>query len=816
MFIHYFKTAIRNLFRNKVYSLINLLGLAIGMGVCLLIYQYINFELSYDQFHENAQNIYRLTVTGIRDGKEFQSTAYTSYAVGVKGKEMIPEIEDFVRIHPQIDPLVVSNKEKNEHYQEINCWYVDSNFLQMFNFPIKYGNGELALSGKYNVVITEQMALKYFGDTNPLGKELQVSGGKLSGNFMVTGVLKTLPMNSHLQFDFLFPMEFLLENERTYSEGSGWDWYNFVTYVLVNKTAVLDKVTAKFEQVFTTHIGDNSAKSNDVLKTRLQSMLDIHLKSDYSEDFGANNGDIQNIRLFSIIAIFILLMAWVNYINLSSVSAMRRAKEVGVRKSIGAVRKQLVVQFMIESSLINVIAAILSIFVAYLMLPALNNIIGRELELSVLHNQRFWLWFFLVIIFGTLFSGLYPAFVLSSSKPISVLKSIKVGQKGGLNLRRGLIVFQFLISVLLISGTYLIYSQVIFMKNQDLGIDMEKILVLKGPSTILEIDRSLQESKFQFFKDKVVSHHSISAVSGSGSVPGKGSNGTTSMWKLGAPIGSSRRGNIVFVDFDFNNTYSLEFLAGRPFTQDMLLKGNEVIINEEAVRTFGLGNPENALQEELVIDWGDTDTARVIGVVKDFHWHSLRDAHFPNLFVLSQFYNLYFSLKMDLSNIQESIDHIQSSYKLAFPNDPFDYFFLDDNFNSQYRSDIQFRNLFTYFSILAIFISCLGLHALVSFSTTLRVKEIGIRKVFGANVGSLMAMLSREYIVLLSIAMMLAFPVIILWGRAWLNHYAFRIDIGIDLYLTPPLVLMVITFLTVAYRTYTSARINPVKSLKVE
>ncbi|WP_086540132.1 ABC transporter permease, partial [Algoriphagus antarcticus] len=777
MITHYFKVASRNLAKNKIFSFINILGLAVGMGVFLLIFQYVYFESSYDRFHSNAENIYRLTVTSKRGG-DLNSSAYSGFALGPSGKEMIPEIEQFVRIQPQIERMVVSNKQDNLHFQENRSWYVDSNFLQLFDFPLIYGDLRSALITKNNIVITEEIAQKYFGNNNCLGKELQVNEGLLVGNFTVAGVLKELPSNSHLQFDILLPMGFLLENEKTYTESNGWEWANFVTYVSIDKNGDPEIVAKKFDQVFATHIGDILEEEKVTLEAGLQPLVDIHLKSEFAGDIAANNGDSQHITFFSIIAIVILLMAWANYINLSTVQALGRAKEIGVKKIIGADRKQLIGQFLMESFLVNFLAAVFSIGIAYLLLPILNKILGQKLSLDVITNLKFLGGFALVIVVGTLLSGLYSAFILSGHKPLNILKSNTIKQRGGLSLRKGLIIFQFFISMLLISGTYLIYRQVLFMKNQDLVLDIEKILVLDGPSRILEKDRLAQESKFQVFKEQVSKHLTISEVSGSSSIPGRGSSATLDMWALDAPdeMGLKQSSSIIFIDDDFFDTYDFELLSGEDFRERGKWIPNDVIINEAAVRAFGLQDPANAIGKRLAADYGSVDTITVSAVVKDFHWSSLKDSYTPYVFVHNQFYNSYYSLKIDISDIQGSMDHIQAAYNSAFPEDPFNYYFLDEDFNRQYQADIQFANLFSAFSILAIIIACLGLFALVSVTAILRAKEVSIRKVLGASVGKLMLLLVREYIFLLGVSAVLAVPAVIWGGKAWLENYAYRVE----------------------------------------
>ncbi|MDN5213322.1 ABC transporter permease [Fulvivirgaceae bacterium BMA12] len=815
MLRNYLTVAIRNLARDKTFTLINVLGLALGMSVCLSIYQYIRFELSYDKFHRDAQNTYRLTQNEIKNGEDLGTKIYTTYALGPSGKEVIPEIEDYVRVRPWDIGPVISNPENNEIHQEDEIFYVDDNFLQMFDFQLLYGERESVLTGKYNMVISEQIAIKYFGNTNPIGKNLKVSEDPLSGEFVVTGVLKALPVNSHLQFDFLLPITFLLENYGFYRRGSGWEISDFVTYVKLAKDVDLAQVGKKFDRLIDQHGGDNLGHGSGAIKTGFQPITDVHLHSDYSADFVSNNGDIQHVHIFSIIAIFILFVAWANYISLSTARAIRRAREVGIRKSIGAQRMQLISQFLLDSFLINLVAAILSLGLAFLWLPVLNNIIGKELVLYVLEEPEFWGQLLAITIFGSILSGLYPAFILSAFKPVSMLKSAKTNLAGGFGLRKSLVVFQFLISVLLIAGTYLVYQQISFMKHKDLGVNMEKILVVNGPREILKtikLEGSSLESKYQSFRNKATSHYTISDVSATVTVPGKGFYFTEGFWRSGKPVDSKKTGNVVIVDTDFANTYDLEYLARAPHLNEMF-REEGAIINEEAVKVYGFESAEDALYETLT---NGGDSLKVLGVVKNLHWNSLRDAHSPILFALNNEWGAYLSLKINLSDIPETLAHIKSSFQTVFPDDPFHYFFLEDDFNRQYQSDLQFRNLFMVFAILAIFIACLGLFALVSFSATQRVKEIGIRKVFGAGVGKLMILLSKEYAILLLIANVVAVPVIILGGKAWLANYAFKVAMGVELFLIPALASIVVSLLTVSYRTYAAANLNPANSLRSE
>ncbi|MDF9796582.1 putative ABC transport system permease protein [Catalinimonas alkaloidigena] len=815
MFRHYFNISTRVLLRHKFYSAINILGLAVGMGVALLIYQYIHFELSYDKFHEDAENIYRLTQTTIRNGENLGTGVYTTYGLGPTAKAEIPGVETFVRVYPDDIGMTVINPESDEKYQEQEgrIWYVDSAFLEMFSFPLKQGLAKTSLNEQHNILLTEAMAIKYFGDSNPLGKTIEISAGVLSGSFTVSGVLEALPANTHLQFDFLLPIDYLLSRYGPFkNHDDGWDWERFVTYIQTNDEVQADNLNEKLDQLVSRHVGEGLSKSDSYWKIGLQPLTDIHLRSNFPKDLASSPGNIQNVRFFAMIGLFILMMAWVNYINLSTAHAMQRAKEVGVRKTIGALKNQLISQFMVESCMINLTAGTIAIGIAYFSLPVLNNIIGIELTFNVLQIPEFWAAFFLIILFGTLLSGIYPSFVLPSFNPLKVLKFITISPGRGFSLRKGLIAFQFLMSVLLISGTYLVYQQITFMKDQDLGFELERILIVNGPRVAIQDGQEALISLFETFETEVLQHHTITSISGTSHIPGRGYMGGWNARKLGEPESAAKEGMVIFTDSYITDTYDMKYLAKRELPAE-ISNYEWLILNEEAVKTYGLGSPEEALNKHLLV-FGDT--LKILGIVENIHWSSLKTTHLPILFTVDRYYGAYFSIKMNMSDIDESIAHIEDAYQQIYPDDPFQYFFLDDAFNRQYQADLQFRNLFSAFSALAIFIACIGLFALVSYSATLRIKEIGIRKVLGAGVGHLMILLSREYLILLLIAIGLAVPAIIIGGKAWLENYAYKVGLGIDLFLIPGLILLLISFLTVSYKTFASARANPVEALKSE
>lgn len=812
MLKNYLQIGLRSLLRNKVFSLINILGLSVGMGVCLVIFQFIEFETSFDKFHSNVQNTYRPIQKEKKNGDQVEASSYSTFGFGPTVKENIPEIEKFVRIHPHYIGPVVVNPEKNDPYQEDGLWYVERNFLEMFDFPLKYGNRTTILNEKHSVVITENLALKYFGDTNPIGKELRFTLGDLSGDFTVTGVLEKLPSNSHIQFDLLIPIQFLLENYGAYKREDGSQWRNFITYVSIHKNAKHEKVELKINQLAGT--GNYLSSPKEKYITKLQPVTDIHLQPGLSEESATKNGNVSHLYFYSLIAIFILLMAWINYINMSTALAIQRTKEVGVRKTIGASKGQLIGQFMTESILMHLSASAFAIILAFFLLPVLNQLTGKDIQFTLIQDPDFWIIFACAAIIGSIVSGFYPAFVLSSYHPVNIFNSNNFTLNRKFSLRKSLLVFQFLLSILLISGALLVNRQINFMKSQDLGIEMEKIIVVQGPR-ILDYDNL--KLSYQSFKSKLTSHHSILSATGTGTIPGRGNMWGGDVWRSRDLKGDPKTGNIEQVDDDFSYTFDLKFIAGKPFANEIerIRYEGPIIINESAVKTFDFESPEDAINEKLYIQvGGDTVELPIVGVVKDFHWHSLKDGHTANFYFQNNEYGAYFSIKINTSDVKETIGHIKTSFDLVFPGNPFDYFFLDDDFNRQYQSDLQFGKLFSSFSILAIFIACLGLFALVSFTATLKVKEIGVRKVLGASIADLMLLLSSEYFRLLVIAFVLATPMVIYGSSYWLDNYAYRIDIGINLILIPPLILLLMALLTVGYRTYMASKSNPVESLR--
>lgn len=814
MYKHYLLIAWRHLLRHKFYSTINLLSLAVGMGVCLLIYQYVYHEMTYDRFHKNYENIYRVIIKETNsDLKETYPS--TGYALGAIAQAEIPEIKSFVRKERFNKGAIIQNpvNEHVFHEEGDDLLFVDSSFFSVFSFPLISGKKENLFDDSYSLVLTEKSAQKYFGNHNPIGKTLTINGSVSPGNYTVKGVLKDLPANSHLNFAFLLPMSNYIEYGwgGAVKKQDGWTGFSVVTYLRLDEKAELPRVSKKLTDLIAKYTRNKRSDQDIIEEVMLQPLSDIYLKSGELSWVGylRQIGSLQNIKIFSLVASFILILAWVNYINLSTALSMYRAREVGIRKSLGAHRPQILSQFLMESFLVNVLSALLAICIAYVLLPILNQITGKAITLNMLYEPMFWLGFIALVVGGAILSGIYPAFILSSFKPSRILGSGRTSLTRSIQLRKVLILFQFLISLLLLSGTYLIYRQTSFMKSQALGIDIDKILILRSPR--VKQNSNEASSKFAAFKAKLLEHHSIGFVSSSLLSPGD--YWVLSYRKLGKPESETPHSRGFYASLDFEQTYGLELMAGSTFSPEMPDE-KVVIINEAALRAFDLGSPENAIDQKLVIN---TKESRIVGVVKNFHWHSLAESHKPYVIQLfNEGFNPYISINLNLSNSSESLAYIEDTYRAFFPNNPFEYFFADKAFNQHYQNEVQFRNIFFAFTLLTLFIACIGLFALVSFSATMKTKEIGIRKILGASIQDLMILLAKEYFILLSLAIAFMIPLFLYGAKTWLENYAYRVPLSLDLIIIPAFILIILSLLSISYRMFIAANANPVDSLRAE
>lgn len=804
MFSSYFRTAIRSLLKNKVFSFLNILGLAIGMACCMVIFQYVTYEKSYDKFHDNYQNIYRVQYNYYQNGTSIFECAAAVPAVGRAMKADFPEVLDFSVAFPTSGIITY----ENISFREEKIQLATPSWLTMFDWQMIEGNLETALEGPDKAVITEKAARKYFGTEDPMGKTILLGGDR---NFVVNGIIKNVPSNSHIKFDILLSIQTLINQTNGDAETS-WGWYDHNTYVTLADGTDPKAFDAKFADYMQEIRGEQFAARNNLQEFILQPITDIHLKSNLlQESEPQENGDAQSVYFLGILAIFILIIAWVNYINLASAKSMERAKEVGVRKVLGAHKSQLIRQFIVESIIVNLMAAIISFGIVALVIPYFNNLTNSPLSLSLIFNSGTWVLIVSVFLLGAFLSGLYPAFILSSFKPIVVLKGKMSSSGKGATLRKALVTFQFVSSVFLIAGTLIVYKQLSYLRNQDLGFDMEETLVLKGPG-VLQVD-SLFGNYLKGFKSGLLRNTSIKAFTTSSNVPGDEIFWTNGAKRAEAPNSDYKTVYNVGIDYDYVPTYEIELVAGRNFDLSFKTDTAAAILNIAGTQFLGFESPEAAIGQK--ISHGGMDKT-VIGVLDNYNQMSLKSTVAPILYRLTPTNNTFFSLKLNAINPVQTLTDVKAEWERFFPGNPFDYFYLDTFFNRQYGKEDQFGKVFSIFSGLAIFVSCLGLFGLSAFSALQRNKEIGIRKVLGATVPNILLLLSREYVILISIAVVVGVPLTYVAMDSWLNNFPYRTNMDWSLFAASACIILVVALLTVAYQTIRTARANPSSTLRDE
>lgn len=814
MIKNYFKVAFRNLLSKKVYSGINILGLSIGLACCLLIFQYVAFEYSFDRFHENEPKLYRVLQSYARGGDELdQGHAYTAQALAPALEEGVPEILHITRLHSD-NAILSSAAHPEQVFEEEGVLYADPEFLKMFTFPLVAGDIGRALESG-TALLSESAAQKYFGEANPVGQVLDVTG-QVEKSYRVTGVFKDVPANSHLQFDVLLPMVDLLRGENYSNEPEGgWSWNNFSTYIQLHPAADLAEAERKMTEVYLAHRGEVLRQQGARSALHIQPLRDIHLNAETTGPLDAVMGSYRTVYFFTIIGLITLGIALVNYVNLATARALNRAREVGVRKVIGAQRKQLIAQFLCESALTNLAAAVLAVALAAWLAPMVNELAETQFTVALWMNPSFWAAFFLTLGVSMLLSGLYPAFVLSSFKPIAVLKGKTGSFSGQLWLRRGLVVLQFAASIVLVAGTVVVYNQLSYMRGMDLGLDLEQVLTIEGPRVLPEeTDRATATATFL---QELRRLPAVQQTAASSSLPGQGFNWNgASIRKATDDPANAIRGVATYIDTSFADLYGLELVAGNGF-EDITLSDAEdaswtVITNETAVKALGFSSPAEAVDQMLDIGGGE---ARIIGVYKDFYWSSAHGEQQSIVFGPTS-NGRHISLRIATHDLPSTISNIQAVYNRLFPGNVFHYAFADEVFDQQYHNDQRFARLFSVFAALAIFIACLGLFGLAAFTAQQRTKEIGIRKVMGATVGHVVALLSRDFLKLVIIGFVVAVPIAWYTMNQWLEDFAYRIQIGAGVFLLAGLAAILIALATVSWQSVKAALANPVDSLRDE
>ena len=793
MIKNYFKIALRNLWRHRGFSFINIAGLSIGITAGFFIFMYVAFELSYDKFHSKADRIYRL-VTDIKTPSETINTDVTSWAFAPKIKADLPEVESFVRTSG--GSFLV--RRGNIKFQEERSMFADSTFFKVFDFKLLQGDPKTALTAPASIVFTESTAKKYFGNANPMGQTVLITGDAIPAK--VTGIMKDFPENSQIKADMVISMTSLTQN---FNKGIDNQWGNFgaTTYLLLKPGTTQKALEAKLPAFLQTRNGEGMKKSQMFYTLFLEPLKTVYL---YSKRGGQETGSISNVYIFGIVAIFILLIACINFINLTTARSVERAKEVGIRKVVGAERGQLASQFIGESVVLCIIAFILTLIFSALLLPMFNQLAGKTISAGIFSN-----WYYLTILFVTsvgigLLAGIYPALVLSSFKPVMVLKGRFSGSNKGNVLRKTLVVAQFSISIALIIGTIVVYTQMDFMRNRDLGFSKDQMLVLN----------TNDDPAKDALKQAISLLPGVKSTASASSIPGGGNSGAYS--EIENKKGDLQIANLdlYFVDYDYVNQFKIKMVAGRSFSRDFSTDtAQAMLINEAAVKLFGYSSPQQAIGRRFK-QWGRE--GKIVGVMKDFHFRSLQEVIKP-LTMRIELRNLdLITVKVSPKNLSSTLAQIESKWKELIPNRPYNYYFLDEFFDRQYRSEQRFGKLFFNFAVLAIFISCLGLLGLASYSTLQRTREIGIRKVLGASVPGIVNLLSVDFLKLVTASFFIAMPLAWYFMHKWLQDFAYRIDISWWIFVLAGILAIMIAIATISFQAIKAAMSNPVKSLRSE
>jgi putative ABC transport system permease protein len=785
MFRNYWRTAWRMLAKNKGFTIVNIGGLAIGLTACIVILQYVGFERSFDKFHPKAEHIYRVTKKHFNQGVMDDHSAMTFTATGPEMQRAFPEIEMATTVSEIYGSGVVSYGDVK--FNEDKIVYADSAFLKMFDFPVIEGNVS-NFNRPGTILISASAAKKYFNRKYPIGQMLRVNNDP----FLVTGVLKDVPHNSHILFDFLIYTNY----------NRNWNNYDYYTYLQLKPGTNVNTLQAKFP-AFINSIEGMTSKETEF---ELQPLTNIHLYSHIRNEAEVN-GNSRSVYFLLIIAGFILAIAWVNYINLSTARSIRRAKEVGIRKVVGALRPQLIRQFLFESLLINAIAAIVSCIILYFALPYFAELTGKPLSDKIWNTAGYWLLFAAVFIAGTLLSAIYPAFVLSSFKPLTVIKGF-AKTSGGHALRKTLVTIQFVATVFLLISTLTVYRQLQYMRSQDLGMNIDQTLVITGPKM-----EGAKEA-YRSFKNEILQLPSVRKLTRSSNVPGKEIWSANPAYLLSAAPETAIGMNEVDIDEDFVDAFKIKLVSGRKLSESNLVDVNDgILLNETASSALGFIKPDDALDRQVVFRG---DTLRVKGVIRNYHQESLKSNIDPIIFKLGTSYSDFYSVKLNVSDLNNTIAAIGNKFRNFFPNDPFEFFFLDDLFNRQYQADQQLGQIFLWFACLAILVACLGLFGLASFTITQRTKEVGIRKVLGASMSSLVLLLSREFVQLVLLAFLISMPLAWYSMHLWLEDFAYRIPVGWIVFVVAGGVALFIAAVTVSFQAIKAALANPTKTLRTE
>lgn len=805
MFKNYLLIAIRNQLKRKVFSLINIIGLGVGMAASLLILNYVTFETSFDDMHENKEDIYRVTSKFYEGQVETEHWATSSFGYGTAMQNELPGISKMVRIALHEPEQMVSYQDIK--YRERKVYYADSTFFDLFSFQLINGRADEVLSRPNTVVISRSAAHRFFKNEDPVGKMLKFRTQQASADLEVSGVFEDIPVNSNLQMDYLISWETLAPWIRDF-----WYFHEVYTFIEVESPEYVPIIERDFPALAEKYKTDAALK-NKTWAIELEPLTDIHLlpAKPYER---AVKGNAKVVNVLILVAIVIMLIAWINYINLTTARSMERAKEVGIRKVSGSTRRQLIHQFLIESMLVNLVALMITFTLLQVSFPTFNALTGKALSFSLWSDVSFWIWLIVVFLSGSVLAGLYPAFVLSSVKPIIVLKGKYNHSRGGGLLRKGLVVLQFVASMVLIAGTLIVYKQVSYMRQQDLGINISQVLSVQFPAHSPNM-----QMRITALQDRLATFPEVKGVTISGAVPGHQVGEHLANRKLEDNVNDTRLYEMLPVGYGFIETFELEVIAGRSFSRDYGGDIDRLVINERAARDLGFSNPSDAVGCRVMVETL-TEPMEVVGVVKNYHHQSLQNGYTPIMMIMhdkiSWLPATFISIKVDGVYARQTLNKVRKVWNDYFTDSTFDYFFLDSYFDEQYSADRRFGIIFIVFALLAVFIACMGLWGVAMYEGLLRTKEIGVRKVMGSSTLGIFILLARDFMNPVGLAVLLGAPLALYIMNIWLDQYAFRIAMSVWFLIVPAFILIVISMATLAGHTFKTASANPVDALKDE
>ena len=807
MIKNYIKTAFRNFWKNRFYTLLNVLGLATGLSACLLILLYVGDELSYDHYNKNADRIYRINQE-IRFGGNHAETAQTPPLLGAEAVKEIPGVEQYTRLRWTASLLIKKGK---TNIREERIAYADSTLFEVFSLPMISGNPKTALAEPHSMVITESTAKKYFDRTDLAGRYLVIND---TSSYRITGVIKDIPQNSHFHFNIFLPL-----TEHPDSRSQDWFSGNYNTYLLVKKGSDISALNRQLNAMLIHLLGpelknvlgislSEFTRQGNFVRTSLVPLKAIHLYSNTYGELDAN-GNIQWVYIFSLIAFFILIIACVNFTNLFTAQSSNRAREVGVRKVLGSLRKNLVQQFLTESLLVSFMASSLAVLMAWLILPWFNQVTGKNMRAETLLDPLSMLIFSVIVIFVGLLAGSYPAFILSGFRPIEVLKGrIARGFKGSW-LRNSLVVLQFSISVMLIAGTGIIYSQLRYIRTRDIGFDRQQVLIIHNTDAL--------KNQAVSFKQELMQLKGVAKGTMTGYLPVNGYRNNNGFFTTPVPDAKNALSmQSWYVDPDYIPTLGIQILQGRNFSQSFLTDSSAVILNEAAARFLG---SSGGLNKKIYMLSGINTNAvmefHIIGIIRNFNFNSLRESVTP-LALFEGNENGSMALRVRESDISQTLEQIKKKWQAFAPGQPFGYSFMDDDFDKVYSAEQRTGEIFVGFASLAIFIACLGLFGLVAYAAQQRLKEIGIRKVLGASVIQIVSLLSIDFLKLIFLASVISIPLAWWAMNRWLQDFAYRVPVSWMIFALAGSSALAVAMITISFQAIKAARVNPINNLRTE